>query len=63
MLALARDVEGERVVEPSARVGGLLVDILGPSTELLHVPVLPDFERVDAIGSYLELQTRTFADS
>jgi hypothetical protein len=41
-------------VEPSARVGGLLVDILGPSAELLHVLMLPDFERVDAIGSCAE---------
>jgi hypothetical protein len=37
-------------VAPSARVGGLLVDILGASAELLHVLMLPDFERVDAIG-------------
>jgi hypothetical protein len=32
-------------------VGGLLVDS-GPSVEMLHVPLLPDVERVDAIGSY-----------
>jgi hypothetical protein len=38
-------------VEPSARVGGLLVYSLGASAELLHVLMLPDFERVDAIGS------------
>jgi hypothetical protein len=37
-------------VEPSARVGGLLVDILGASAELPRVLMLPDFERVDAIG-------------
>jgi hypothetical protein len=37
-------------VEPSARVGGLLVDILGAIAELLHVLMLPDFEWVDAIG-------------
>ena len=41
-------------VEPSAKLGGLLMDILGPSVELLHVPMLPDFERVDAIGSYAD---------
>jgi hypothetical protein len=58
VLALAREAERGRViwVEPSARVGGLLVDILGPSSELLHVLILPDFERVDAIGSDWELQ-------
>ena len=36
------------------RVGGLLIDILGASAELLHVFMLPDFERVDAIGSYAD---------
>jgi len=30
----------------------ILVDALGPSTELLHVLLLPDFDRVDRIGSY-----------
>jgi hypothetical protein len=31
--------------------------------ELLHVPTLPDFERVDAIGSYWGYpESRTFAE-
>jgi hypothetical protein len=45
-----RVLEFPEGVEASARVGGLLVDILGASAELLHVLMLSDFERVDAIG-------------
>jgi hypothetical protein len=39
------------------------LDALGPAprAELLHVLMLPDFERVDAIGSYWgNPKTRTF---
>jgi hypothetical protein len=41
------------------------LDALGPAprAELLHVLMLPDFERADAIGSYWgNPATRTFAD-
>ena len=52
---LARVTEGGRVigVEPSTTVGGLLVDVLGPAprAELLHVLILPDFERAK-IGEF-----------
>ena len=40
------------------------LDALGPAprAELLHVLMLPDFERADAIGSYWgNPKTRTFA--
>jgi hypothetical protein len=40
-------------------------DALGPAprAELLHVLILPDFERADAIGSYWgNPKTRTFAE-
>jgi hypothetical protein len=40
-------------------------DALGPAprAELLHVLMLPDFERADAIGSYWgNSKTRTFAE-
>jgi hypothetical protein len=36
---------------------------LAPRAELLHVLMLPDFERADAIGSYCgNLKTRTFGE-
>jgi hypothetical protein len=41
------------------------LDALGPAprAELLHVLMLPDFERADAIGSYWgNPKTRTFAE-
>ena len=41
------------------------LDALGPAprAELLHVLMLPDFERADAIGSYWgNPATRTFAE-
>ena len=41
------------------------LDALGPATraELLHVLMLPDFERVDAMGSYwANPKTRTFGE-
>ena len=41
------------------------LDALGPAprAELLHVLMLPDFERADAIGSYWgDPKTRTFAE-
>jgi hypothetical protein len=41
------------------------LDALGPapSAELLHVLMLPDFDRADAIGSYWgNPKTRTFAE-
>jgi hypothetical protein len=41
------------------------IDALGPAprAELLHVLMLPDFDRADAIGSYWENpRTRTFAE-
>ena len=52
-------------VQPNMTVGGLLVDALGPAprAELLHVLMLPDFERADRIGSYWgNPKTRTFAE-
>jgi hypothetical protein len=37
---------------------------LAPRAELLHVLMLPDFERADRIGSYWgNPKTRTFAES
>jgi hypothetical protein len=42
--------------EPSRRLGP------APRAELLHVLIVPDFDRADAIGSYLgNPKTRTFA--
>ena len=41
------------------------LDALGPAprAELLHVLMLPDFERVDAMGSYwANPKTRTFGE-
>lgn len=41
------------------------LDALGPAprAELLHVLMLPDFERADAVGSYWgNPKTRTFAE-
>ena len=41
------------------------IDALGPAprAELLHVPMLPDFERADRIGEFWgNPKTRTFAD-
>jgi hypothetical protein len=41
------------------------LDALGPAprAELLHVPMLPDFDRADRIGEYWgSLKTRTFAE-
>ena len=41
------------------------LDALGPTprAELLHVPILPDFERADAIGSYWRNPaTRSFCE-
>jgi hypothetical protein len=41
------------------------LDALGPAprAELLHVLMLPDFERADAIGSYWgHSETRTFGE-
>ena len=39
-------------------------DALGPAprAELLHVLMLPDFDRTDAIGAYWGPPTRTFAE-
>jgi hypothetical protein len=67
VLALARVAGGGRVigVEPSTTVGGLLVDALGPAprAELLHVLMLPDFERADRIGEFWSYpQSRAFAE-
>jgi len=37
--------------------------VIGSCAELLHVPMLPDFDRADAIGSYWgNPKTRTFAE-
>ena len=41
------------------------VDALGPAprAELLHVPMLPDFERAERIGEFWSYpETRAFAD-
>jgi hypothetical protein len=49
-------------VEPPTRARG---DALGPAPQrrLLHVLMLPDFERADAIGSYWgNPKTRAFAE-
>jgi hypothetical protein len=67
VLALVRVVDGGRVVgvEPSTTVGGLLVDVLGPAAraELLHVLMLPDFDRADRIGEFWgHPETRAFGE-
>jgi hypothetical protein len=67
VLALARVVEAGRVigVEPNPTIGGLLVDALGPAprAELLHVLMLPDFERADRIGEFWGYpESRAFAE-
>jgi len=52
-------------VEPNTTVGWLLVDAFGPAprAELLHVLVLPDFERADRIVEFWSYpESRTFAE-
>jgi hypothetical protein len=66
-LALPRVAAVLRVewVEPTTTVGGLLIDVLGPAprAELLHVLMLPDFERADRIGEFWGYpESREFAE-
>ena len=63
--AAFRSTRTPSVRSKAERQLGQRPDALGPAprAELLHVLMLPDFERADAIGSYWpNPKTRTFAE-